>query len=537
MTHLGLTVQALPGVGGFDWIQALLTLMFGALAGGLTNRIAVWMLFHPYESPHLFGRPVGWLQGAIPKNQKRLASTIGKVVGNTLLTPEDMTAELQDEELRQAFDGRIRELLVELVEGEQPALSDLLPESALPEVRRLIQHVLGEMNGQILRSVESPEFQQEAGRILANLAETLEDETLAETLDEDRVAELRGSADEWLGQLLDSDAFERTVRRHLGHAAEHLLRPGRTLEELIPAGLVSAVEHAINDYLPLAMERLGRLLEDPSARERVENTLHRLLDRFMQDLKFHQRVVAKLIITEESVDNVLRTVEEEGTEQLSELLKETEVQAAMARNVNDAIVEFLRRPTTRVLGKIGDDQVESGLESLSEWVVRSARDPSARRFLLEQLEEAVWRLGEKTWADVLRLLPAERVGSWLGFGLRSEPGKAILDQLNETITDRLLNRPIGQLNRFLKDDAAVRLADSLGPQAWEWVMEQVPEVAERIKIAERIEGKIEAYPVQEVEELVRTITQRELNLIIRLGYILGAVIGTVLVIVNQVIPW
>ena len=211
MIDLGSTAQGIPGSGGFDWIQALLTLLFGAMAGGLTNRIAVWMLFHPYESPHLFGRPVGWLQGAIPKNQKRLASTIGKVVGNTLLTPEDITAELQDEDLRQAFEGRIRELLVELVEGDQPALSDLLPEPALSEVRGLIEHVLGEMNGQILRTVESPEFQQEAGRILANLAETLEDETLAEVLDEDRVAELRGSADEWLGQLLESQAFEKTV--------------------------------------------------------------------------------------------------------------------------------------------------------------------------------------------------------------------------------------------------------------------------------------------------------------------------------------
>ena len=65
---------------------------------------------------------------------------------------------------------------------------------------------------------------------------------------------------------------------------------------------------------PLAMERLGRLLEDPKARARVEGAIHDLLDRFMQDLRFHQRVVAKLIITEDTVDKVIDTLEAEGAE-------------------------------------------------------------------------------------------------------------------------------------------------------------------------------------------------------------------------------
>ncbi len=534
-----LMIQEVPDLlqtaSGLDWLQALLTVAFGALAGGLTNRVAVWMLFHPYEPPRLLGRPLLWLQGAVPKNQKRLASSIGRVVGSTLLTPEDMSAELQDEELRHAFESRIREVVSELVQGEQPAISDLLPEPALTEVRGLIEHVLGEMQGQIIRAVESPEFETQARRILANLSEALENETLAEALDPERVGELRKSAHDWLGELVTSDAFERTVRRHLHQAAEHVLQPGRTLEELIPSGLVAAVEHAINDYLPIAMERLGRLLEDPLARRRVERTLHGLLDRFMLDLKFHQRVVARLIVTEETVDKVLRTIETEGAEQLSELLKETDVQAVMARNVNDAIVEFLRRPTISVLGKIGDDQVKSGLDSVADWIVGSASDPGAREFLLEQLEEAVWRLGEKTWADLLRILPPDRLGAWLAFGLRSEPGTAVIEQLTETLTERVLTRPIGRLNRFLQEDAAVRLANSLATPAWEWVTDQVPEIARRIRISERIESKIESYPVREVESLVRTITQRELDLIIRLGYILGAFIGTILVVVSQIL--
>ena len=478
---------------------------------------------------------MAWLQGAVPKNQKRLASSIGRVVGGKLLTSEDIAAELQDEELRDAFQTRLHELIVALVEGEQPALADLLPSSALAELQALAEHLLAEGQEQIQQALESPEFHTQAERLLEHVNRTLSDEPLSRALDAERLEAVRESLDEWLVRLADSEAFEHTVARHLEQAATHVLTPGRTLEELIPQGLVAAVEHAINDYLPLAMEQLGRLLEDPEARHRVERLIHDLLDRFMRDLRFHQRVVAKLIITEETVTKVLETLEAEGADRLGDLLKETEVQAAMARSVNEAIVEFLRRPTTSVLGEADAPQVQSALEAIAGWIVQSARDENARRFFLDQLEDAVDRLGERSWADLLRLLPAARIGPWLAAGLRSEPGQEVFDSITATLVDRLLHRPIGRLNRFLREDAAVRLSDSLAPPAWEWVMGQVPEVAGRIRIAERIEEKIESFPLVEIERLVREISQRELDLIVRLGYILGAFIGMILVIVNSIL--
>ena len=31
------------------WLQVLVTVGVGAISGGITNFVAVWMLFHPYE--------------------------------------------------------------------------------------------------------------------------------------------------------------------------------------------------------------------------------------------------------------------------------------------------------------------------------------------------------------------------------------------------------------------------------------------------------------------------------------------------------
>lgn len=66
----------------------------GAAIGYCTNYIAVKMLFYPKKEVKIFGRRLPFTPGAIPKEQPRLARAIGDIVGNKLLTQEDMKEQL-----------------------------------------------------------------------------------------------------------------------------------------------------------------------------------------------------------------------------------------------------------------------------------------------------------------------------------------------------------------------------------------------------------------------------------------------------------
>jgi len=512
-----------------------LTVLFGALAGGVTNRIAIIMLFHPYEPPSLFGRRVGWLQGAVPKNRERMARTIGRTIGTHLLAPADVAAELRDERLREAFDAQLHELVRGLLEDEKPAVADLVSDEALDDIRALAVSLLDSVHERLVGSLAEESFAGEAEQLLGRLATALDDEALADTLPAERLADLRQQAEDWLDRLAASNEFEETIREHLDRVASRLLEPGRSFEELLPPVVVEAVESAIGDYLPIAMERLGRTLEDPDARARVERAIHDLLDRFMRDLRFHQRVVAKLIITEDTVDKVIDTLEAEGADRLGDLLREPEVQAAMARGVNEAIVEFLRRPVVEVLGEPGEPRVESALDSLAVWMAGAARDTGVRAFLLDRAEAGLLRLGERSWGEVVRLVPAERLGGWLAAGLASETGRELYSDTRGRIVDRLLHQPLGGLSGSGSDDAARRVSEALSEPVWDWISSKIPEVAARVRVAERVEDKIVEFPLDEVERLIREVSGRELNLIVRLGYLLGAFIGVALVLVRHVI--
>lgn len=507
-----------------ELVRILVTIAFGALAGGLTNTVAIWMLFHPYEPPRLFGRRLKLLQGAVPKNQERLASAIGRTVGTRLLTEEDLTRAFTNTEFRAAFDERLRAFLEEVLLRERPSFRELLSPALMEELEPVLDDVVDHGLARLEGWLHSEAFAEYVDGHTDALVASVADEPIGGILTPARGAAVEAAVEDWLAEAVRSQDFQHAVEDYLKRASRKLLAPDRTFEETLPLGLVGSVEKAIAGYLPLAIERLGRLLEDPEARAKFESTIHDLLHRFMTDLKFHQRVVARLVMTEETVDRVLDTIEREGADRLSELLTDPAVQDAMARGVNEAIVDFLRRPVAEVLGRPEDDSVVEARATLTGWVVDMARDPASREFLVEKLHAALEKAGDRTWGEVLERVPPERIAGWVVAAARSEPAAKAYRQGARKALSGLLDRPIGTPARWLPSEAPERIEHALGDPLWSWLQTQVPAVVERVDVAGRVEVKVREFPTPKLEELVRRVTDRELKLIVRLGYVLGGVI-------------
>ncbi len=515
-----------------ELIRALVTVAFGALAGGITNTLAIWMLFHPYRPPRIGRWRLSFLQGAVPKNQPRLAAAIGRTVGGRLLTEEDLTRAFRKPEFRRAFDERLGAFLDAALQEERGSLRELLPPAVRDELETISREAVTRGVERFESYLDSEAFEEFVRDRARDLVRAVEDEPVAGVLTPAREAALASTVDEWLSDAVESEGFRDAIDDYLVRTSRSLLDPDRTFEETLPLGLVGAIERAIGSYLPVAIEHLGRLLEDPGARARFESTIHDLLHRFLRDLRFHQRVVARLIVTEETVDRVLDTIEEEGAERLSEMLRDPAVQEAMARAVNDAIVEFLRKPVSSVVGEADAPSVVSARETLVDWAVEMARDPDTRSFLVEKLEAAVERAGARTWGDLFDRLPPEKLSHWIVSAARSEGARRLYREGSTRLADALLDRPIGRPAEWLPEGAPGRIRTALSDPLWEWLQTQVPDVVERLDVARRVEEKVLEYPTAKMEDLVRRVTDRELRMIVRLGYLLGAVIGCVLVVVD-----
>jgi uncharacterized membrane protein YheB (UPF0754 family) len=511
------------------WIETAVSVVLGSIAGGLTNSVAVWMLFNPRE--RRFG-----FQGAIPKNKPRLAKSLGRTVGERLLTPGDILAEIEGSGFRSTFDEKLAELVRGLLDTERGSVASLLPDTVFAEVERALGELGPTAGRQYASYVETPEFAQRVREFVARARRDLHDAPIGEVLTPARRAEVRERASAWAEELANSAQLERGVREYLTRHASEMLASDQPMLERIPAPVVETIERAIANYLPLAVEKLGHFLAQPASRERIRSALHGLFARFIDDLRFHERVLARLMVTERTVEKVIDSLETDGVEQIAGLLEDPLVRDEIARTINGAIVEYLRKPLYELVGTDAE-RTEAVIGTAADYVVRVLRAERTRGFLVEKLDDVLARAEHRTWGQLLAGIEDETIAKWLLEGARSAQARGWVEQAVGSLTATALAKPIGRPGRWLPADAAERIVQVAAPALWSWILTQVPVLVQRFDIQAMVERKVLAFSTERVEELIRGVIERELKVIVRLGWVLGAFIGLMSLPVKLIGEW
>ena len=514
---------------GSVWAQFILQVLVGTIAGGVTNAIAVWMLFHPYERRYGF-------HGAIPKNKARLARSIGRTVGERLLTPADLLTELNRASIRDTLDEKLAEILTNLLETERGSLGELLPSAVLAEVERTVDEAVPMIVGKVESFVESPEFVERVERFVARTRGEMAGQPIGAVLTPARREHLTQRATAWAEELATSHELERGVREYLDRHATELLASSQPLLEKVPAPVVRAVEGAIDAYLPLAVGKLGEFLHQPAARERIRDALHDLFQRFVDDLRFHERVIARLVVTERTFDKALDSIERDGVEQLAALLDDPVVRDEISRTIHEAVIAYLRKPIADMVGGAEGERATALVRTTGDYLLRVLRDERTRGFLVGKLNEVMERAEGRTWGELLSAVDDATVAGWIVEGARSPRARELAHDGVRTALHRALEKPIGRPGRWLPPDTARRLAAVISPALWDWMQTQLPALVERLNVQEMVERKVLGFSTQRVEEIIRGVTARELDLIVRLGYVLGAFIGLITFGVTRLFP-
>lgn len=515
-------------------IQGAVTVGVGAISGGITNAVAIWMLFHPYE-PRGIGRFK--IQGAVPKNKDRLARSIGKTVGERLLTPEDLGSRLGAPAVREAFTSAIGGILDSLLDRERGPLREQLS----PEVRAIVDDAVAGLAPKVADRVAawagSEEFERLALGFIDSVSAEVGARPLGGSLADGHREVIAGKVQAWVEKLAHGDELEETLRRFVRTQMEKAAHDDRPLLDRLPPGIVGAVEHAITDYLPIALERLSALLADPEARAQVEAALRDAFDHSVRDLLLHERILAKLVVTDRTIERLVDGFEAEGFDRFADAVSDPSMKAQVTRAVNDAVVNFLRIPLSDRLQRLSPER-RAGLETtIGDWLVRVARDDGTRAAVARTVDRLLDAIERRTWGDVLAVVPRERTVEFASEVLAGERGRRWVEDGVTQAAERLLARPIGRPAGWLGGETVSRLRDGVADSAWSWVQGEIPRIVQQLNVQEMVEQKVRGFSTQRMEELVRNVTQKELDLIVRLGYVLGALVGLVAFGANALMAW
>ncbi|WP_077617123.1 DUF445 domain-containing protein [Bacillus sinesaloumensis] len=101
------------------FLMILFMMVIGAIIGGVTNSLAIKMLFRPYKAIYIGGKRLPFTPGLIPKRRDELASQLGRTVVEHLLTPESLKKKLRDENFVNTIEGWAKEEVEKLLDTEK----------------------------------------------------------------------------------------------------------------------------------------------------------------------------------------------------------------------------------------------------------------------------------------------------------------------------------------------------------------------------------------------------------------------------------
>ena len=110
-----------------EYLKIIIPILVGALIGYCTNYIAIKMLFRPRKPVFVFGKKLPFTPGVIPKNQSRIASAVGKAVGQNLFTNDDIVAAITESDLKEHLFEKIKETVFD----NDSSLKDYITEYSL----------------------------------------------------------------------------------------------------------------------------------------------------------------------------------------------------------------------------------------------------------------------------------------------------------------------------------------------------------------------------------------------------------------------
>ncbi|HEU5140805.1 MAG TPA: DUF445 family protein [Bacillales bacterium] len=106
-------------------IELIFLIVIGALIGGVTNSLAIKMLFRPYHPIYIGRWRLPLTPGLIPKRREDLAEQLGKTVMEHLLTPESIQRKLHDADFQEEVLQWAKKQAREVLESEE-SLQELM---------------------------------------------------------------------------------------------------------------------------------------------------------------------------------------------------------------------------------------------------------------------------------------------------------------------------------------------------------------------------------------------------------------------------
>lgn len=330
----------------------LLNVSIGSVIGGVTNELAIRMLFHPYKPWMIGGFRLPFTPGLIPRRRDDISIQMGLLVENHLVTSEGIKRALAHAELERT----LSQWLTGYVEGWM-------------REERTLRHLLEQLSPRIFEEGKWSErarqpFYLQWRALSSRLLEHYSDKKLRELIPAEGETKLAAGI-EYVSHMLLA-RFRDHLRSEDGQRTiQHMLRGllgggGGMFGGLV--GMFLGDDKIVAKLLPF----IDELLENPELADKLNGFLHHEAEKAL----------------DKRVGDVLGWIGEDQVDTLQERIFE---------KLEEHALHLVDKPVSEVLGSLRGIVVEELIPRATGWIVHTLEQNVERFFHKLSIQDIVTR--------------------------------------------------------------------------------------------------------------------------------------------------
>lgn len=513
-------------------LSILIPVVLGALIGYVTNDIAIKMLFRPLEPKYIWGCKIPLTPGILPKNRKKLASSLGKAVSRELLNAEVLRQRFADPLFKKAMRNQVTKAIEEILGRELRGLS--ISPAGLNAIgfEDILRGLLSSLADSAGFEARLREFME--GLLASLLSLKLESlYSLAQSQDMARRA---------VAALCDQASRER-LRKYADTKLQAWLAGDTCLADSLPLPDPGAVESFLRAVYPRALDLVLSFAGDPELRRQlaeqgrgiVHDLLGRLnaIQRFLVSAAQYDKAISADM--EKTIADLLRSLEALGRRDANRDALIAKAVIAYGQIIKDKPAELLARyPGLRNLANRALDTLDH-LAASSE--LRTALEEGLSQWLDSRRDNSlaeVWQglSGQDLQSCIATARPLEdyflakfKKPEALAAYLSAFTSQFLVDCQRRSLTELLglSGRQIDSLSDYVTEKALVL------------VSQKTIEILATLDVGKTVEDRINQLDMASLEKIILDVMREQFKWINIFGALLGGLIGLVQALVSNIV--
>lgn len=516
-----------------SYLPYLIPPLLGALIGYVTNYIAIRMLFRPLRAWRLLGVRVPLTPGIIPAKRGELARRMGEMVGEHLLTADDVGRALGKESIQLELRMTVTEKLSHLLDRPSGSLASLVPEHFRGRFAEIVLLAQSKFAGLLSKYLASDQFSAQLRSFLRDQGEQWLERDLGSLLTPERNRAWQSHLDARYTRLFQSPATSALVGGAVDRKVEQLLASKRPLRDHLPAELVEVLLAQLEKELPPLIEKFGDMFQDPVFRAQLVKKGKKGIDGFLDSLGGLAGLLSGFIDLKKLYAKIPEFLDRAGDE-IAAWLRQPRTREQMATLLRQRIDQLLDRPVASFTENISAIKVAGAQAFFREQVVSRLQSRTTIDTALVLTESAVDRIKDRPFNELLTaVLPddglnqgVDRIADQLLETLRSAQMQQVLKRMiSEQTQVWVYQKPLGVIAERLPKDLRREIDISVCHLVEEMLMQEAPRLVETLNVRRMVEDKVNRLDLLQVEDLLMGVMKEQFKYINLFGALLGFLIG------------